>query len=178
VAFDYLHAERRVIEAPEDGGEDEARDGHGGQAHPEKLRRALDVLPRPPHQHQDLRPPRIRERAHCLRVRLGTPHLLQLRFVAALHCRLTTVVCRRSGRSPRVVRTFHLRGFRCLRFHFPLSAVFHQVLDPFLSCRFMHNLQFSIRNGALMTHGTLTDSLPSKWYSLRPKVTVMFESHV
>ena len=70
-----------MVEAPEDGGQNEAGDGDSGEAHPEELRGALDVLPRPPHQHQDLGPAWIRECAHRLRVRLVLRHqVLHLRL--------------------------------------------------------------------------------------------------
>jgi hypothetical protein len=127
----YLHAEGRVVEAPEDGGEDEAGDGDGGQAHPEELRGALDVLPRPPHQHQDLRPPRVRERAHRLRVRLVLRHqVLHLRL-RRLRLRAPPRPRARRGRPALGLLRHALPEFRL---RVPLSAVLHQVLDPFLSC--------------------------------------------
>ena len=122
-----------MVEAPEDGGQDEARDGDGGQAHPEELRRALDVLPRPLHQHQDLFPPRVRERAHRLRVRLV------LRY-HALHPRLGGLRLRAPPRAtptryrhgcPAVAELLR-RGRGRLHSHVPGPAVLHQVLDPFL----------------------------------------------
>ena len=130
---DYLDAQRRVVEVPEDGGQDEARDHHRGQAHQEQLRGALDVLPRPQHQHRHLRPPRIRESAHRRRIRLtATLHrkgaFTRQQFRIQQHAR--------HGR----VRT--VGGRRRLRFRLPRSAELDERLDALLRCvEFLYEVQ-------------------------------------
>ncbi|BAS92007.1 Os05g0120050, partial [Oryza sativa Japonica Group] len=54
----------RVVEAPEDGGEDEPRHHDRAEPHHEQLRHAPRVGERPLHQHPHLHVPRVRVRRH------------------------------------------------------------------------------------------------------------------